>query len=113
MSRFQYKGLRQHPYRRLLLSLLLFAAVFAAFYGGVADLGSSTHRRQRESLENALNRCITYCYAVEGTYPESLSYIKEHYGLTYDESAFYVDYRTQGSNILPDVTILEIHEKEG
>ncbi len=52
-------------------------------------------------------RSITHCYAVEGTYPSSLEYLKENYGLTYDETVFFVDYQTIGSNILPDVTIIE------
>ena len=62
---------------------------------------------QKESLESALIRNITYCYAVEGSYPESLDYLKEHYGLTYDEDRFFVDYQVIGANILPDVTIIE------
>ena len=52
-------------------------------------------------------RNITYCYAVEGAYPESLDYLKENYGLTYDENLFFVDYHIDGSNIFPDITIIE------
>ena len=77
------------------------------FYQGIESLSSGSVRRQRESLENALNRSITYCYAVEGSYPESLEYLKEHYGITYDEDRFFVDYKIVGTNILPDVTIIE------
>jgi hypothetical protein len=36
--------------------------------------------------------------------------LKENYGLTYDEDLFFVDYQTIGSNILPDVTIIEKEE---
>lgn len=50
---------------------------------------------------------IVYCYATEGTYPESLEDLKAHYGLTYDEDLFFVDYQTVGANIYPDVTIIE------
>ena len=77
------------------------------FYQGIESLSSGSVRRQKESLENALNRSITYCYAVEGSYPESLEYLKEHYGITYDEDRFFVDYKIVGANILPDVTIIE------
>ena len=66
-----------------------------------------TRRHQKESLERALNRSIVYCYATEGTYPESLEDLKAHYGLTYDEDLFFVDYQTVGANIYPDVTIIE------
>ena len=32
---------------------------------------------------------------------------QKDYGLIYDDSLFFVDYRTQGSNIYPEVTIIE------
>ena len=44
---------------------------------------------------------------MEGAYPESLEYLKENYGLIYDEDLFFVDYKVEGSNILPDITIIE------
>ena len=47
------------------------------------------------------------CYALEGFYPPDLEYLKEHYGLTYDESSFVVEYQPVAGNIRPDVTILE------
>ena len=62
--------------------------------------------KQQESLETALARDITHCYAVEGFYPPSLSYMEEHYGLTYDKDLFFVDYQPIGSNIRPDVTVI-------
>ncbi len=106
MARFQY-GKKKHTYRKFVLSAVIFLAIAGAFYQGVQSLSSGTKKRQRESLENALTRSITYCYTVEGAYPESLDYLKEHYGLMYDEDLFFVDYRVTGSNILPDVTIIE------
>ena len=58
-------------------------------------------------LEAALNRSITHCYAIEGTYPESLEYLTKNYGLTYDEDKFYIDYQPLGADIMPDVTVIE------
>lgn len=106
MARFQYRK-ASHTYRKFVLSVCAFTLITGVFYQGVESLSSSTQKRQRESLENALIRNITYCYAVEGSYPESLDYLKEHYGLTYDEDRFFVDYQVIGANILPDVTIIE------
>ena len=48
-----------------------------------------------------------HCYAIEGSYPESLQYLKDNYGLTYDEEKYFIDYQVLGSNILPDVTIID------
>ena len=106
MSRFQYKKQSKKP-SGFLLSVCVFLAILIIFTQGLASLSESTARRQRESLENAITRSVTYCYTVEGAYPENLDYLKEHYGLTYDEDAFFVDYRVVGSNILPDITIIE------
>lgn len=110
MARFQYRK-PPHTYRKFVLSVCTFILIAGIFYQGIESLSSSTQRRQRESLENALIRNITYCYAVEGSYPESLDYLKVHYGLTYDEDRFFVDYQVVGANILPDITIIEKGDK--
>ena len=90
MYRFQTSPQRI-PGKKLWVSLLLFLFLILLF-----TLGTSS-----------LNQDITYCYATTGRYPESLEAIKKDYGLIYDDSLFFVDYRTQGSNIYPEVTIIE------
>lgn len=106
MNRFRYQKQNiQAP--KFLLSVCTFLLIFFLFVQGISSLSDSTKARQKESLENALMRSITYCYTMEGAYPESLDYLKEHYGLTYNEDLFFVDYRVSGANILPDVTIIE------
>ena len=105
--RFQTEK-KSRPQLRLLLSVSVFAVIFLCFYLGIQCLSADTDRRQRDSLEEALNRSITYCYAVEGAYPESLEYLTKHYGLTYDHDRFFVDYHVSGANLYPDVTILEV-----
>lgn len=109
-NRFGYKRQAYQP-PRFLLSVCVFLLILFLFVQGISSLSVSTRKRQKESLENAIMRDITYCYTVEGAYPESLSYLKDNYGLTYDENLFFVDYRVLGSNILPDVTIIEKEEK--
>lgn len=106
MNRFGYKKQALKP-SGFLLSVCIFLLILFLFVQGISSLSVSTKKRQKESLENAIMRNITYCYTVEGTYPESLTYLKENYGLTYNEDLFFVDYRVSGSNILPDVTIIE------
>ena len=105
MSRFvtdQHSG----SFKGLLLSLCIFALLFLSFFFAVEHFSESTKQRQLESLENAIHQGIVYCYTLEGHYPESIEYMKEHYGLTYNEELFFVDYRLQGTNIMPDVTII-------
>lgn len=106
MSRFEYRRQSDHA-PKFLLSVCVFLLILFLFVQGISSFSVSTRKRQKESLENAIMRNVTYCYTVEGSYPESLNYLKENYGLTYDEDLFFVDYRISGSNILPDVTIIE------
>lgn len=106
MNRFEQP--KPHIGRKLafLLPVLAFIILLACFLQGIASVSSATVRKQQESLESALSRSISQCYAVEGVYPPSLEYLKEHYGLTYDEDAYFVDYQVYGANLLPDVTVL-------
>jgi len=60
-----------------------------------------------ETLQRAITRGITHCYATQGHYPESLEELHKTYGITYDEDLYFVDYQVLGKNIYPDVTIIE------
>ena len=106
LTRFQYDK-KRHTDKKLLLSICIFLSVIILFFLGFQSISDQNLRRQREGLESSLNRNIVYYYTVEGHYPESLEVLKEQYGFTYDEEHFYVDYRLQGSNIFPDITIIE------
>ena len=97
-------------YSKMILSIGMFLLILLFFVQGISSLSDRTRSRQLESLENAIMRDITDCYAMEGAYPEDLEYLKEHYGLTYDERTFFVDYRVSGSNLRPEVTIIERKE---
>ena len=90
----------------ILFSILFFVVLIICFMLVVNRISQDTLDRQEKSLNIALNRNIVSCYCVEGTYPPSLEYIVEHYGLTYDADSFFVDYRAIGSNIYPEVTVI-------
>jgi len=87
-------------------SILFFLVIIVYFTFQLKSVSGDTLDRQEASLESAINRGIVSCYCVEGTYPPSLSYLVEHYGITYDKNSFFVDYQSIGSNIYPDVTII-------
>ena len=53
-----------------------------------------------------LEQSVTLCYALEGSYPESLDYLQNHYGIRWDEERFLVDFEPVGSNLPPDVTVI-------
>jgi hypothetical protein len=63
--------------------------------------------QEKVILGNALERSITQCYALEGAYPSSLTYLEDNYGLTYDHDRFFIDYQYIGDNLRPDTIIIE------
>ncbi len=91
------------------IPIVSFAILFICFVYGTNSIANTTAQKQLESLENAVHRSIIQCYCVEGMYPPSLDYLKEHYGLVYDETSYLVDYQPTGANLPPDVTILPLH----
>ena len=93
------------------LPLVLGIIVVVVFLYGVNYVSSSSYEGQLESLQNAVSRDVAQCYAVEGTYPPNIDYLYDHYGLTYNEDLFYVDYQFIGSNMYPDITIIQLQEK--
>lgn len=109
MYRFQYQKHSYHP-PRFLLSVCIFMVISLLFIQGITSFSADTVKRQKESLENAVMRSVTYCYAVEGRYPGNLQHLEKYYGLTYDKDLFFIDYRADGSNLLPDITIIERKE---
>lgn len=105
MNRFETEKHR-HKVHFFSLPALAFLLLFFLFVQGIKSVSDTTLEKQAESLRTAVDRSIVQCYAVEGTYPPSLSYLEEHYGLTYDKDLFFIDYQVYASNIFPDVTIL-------
>jgi len=105
MNRFEKPSILR-KLQKLSLPIIGFVILFVIFIKGISSVSETTLDKQKESLTTALNRSITQCYAVEGTYPPSLSYIEEHYGLTYDHDLFFVDYQVYSSNMYPTVAVL-------
>ena len=95
-----------------LFSALLILSFFLFFFYGIRTVDHTTSEEQAKSLEQAIRRSVAQCYAVEGTYPPSLDYLKEHYGIFYDSELFYVDYTSIGSNIMPDITIIPMQTSD-
>ena len=98
---------RDSSARTLIISLAVFVIIAVCFWCAADSVSERTQAEERMLLEAALNRSITHCYAIEGTYPESLEYLTKNYGLTYDEDKFYIDYQPLGADIMPDVTVIE------
>jgi len=89
------------------IALILIIVLLAGFSFALDRVSSSNSSSSLDILDQAVKKSITECYALEGTYPPNIAYLKDHYGLMYDENAYRIDYVYIGGNIRPDYTIIE------
>ena len=89
------------------ISTALFFAFFLLFLLLLSGVSEKNSEKQTEMLSLSISRGIAHCYSTEGHYPEDLDYLKDHYGITYNEDEYFVDYQVLGENIFPDVTIIK------
>lgn len=68
-------------------------------------LKTSNVEQRRIRTQEAIQLALNLCYAQEGFYPARLDYLIKNYGIIVSSDAFFVYYKTIGSNIRPDVTV--------
>lgn len=98
---------RVHSLLRWGLGLAACAAVLAILLLAVSNLEGGRADEGRRQLENAIRRAAVTCYATEGVYPPTLSYLEEHYGIQVDTDQYTVYYDAFAENLMPDITVLE------
>ena len=92
------------------IALILCAVIFVLVAVGNLDRGRQTEDIRQ--LEQALQRTAVACYAVEGVYPPDVAYMRQRYGLTYDERRYTVHYDLVASNLMPKIHVMvNNHEK--
>ena len=89
------------------LPVFLLLVVLGVFIGFSDSFARTNLEHEKQVLQTAIQRSITQCYALEGIYPYDLAYLEDHYGLTYNKEHFFIAYQYIGSNLRPDVTIIE------
>ena len=106
-NRFQKSHTRGAFWGRL-ASAAFFVLVLALLLLGLDSLSGTTARQEAEGLKNSIIQSAVHCYALEGFYPDSLAYLQDHYGLTYDRDRYAVSYEPIGSNLMPGVTVIPL-----
>lgn len=93
--------------RRDIAALAVFAAIVLVFCLAVDKLTSASDGAELKLVRDAVKNAALTCYAVEGAYPEDLDYLREHYGLGYNEERYMIYYDAFASNVLPDIRVVE------
>ncbi len=99
---------RLFPALAALLIPALAAAAVLLLLAAVSNLRSGNDAEGKKRLEETIRRDAVTCYATEGVYPPSVSYLEKHYGLQIDKSRYAVEYSIFADNLMPDITVLDL-----
>lgn len=93
--------------RLTVLSVILFVLVVVWFVISANNAGEAADKKRTESVYSTVMNGAVLCYSIEGEYPPSLDYLKENYGIKYDNDKYVVNYSYFGANIRPTVIVTE------
>ncbi|MDR0818158.1 MAG: hypothetical protein LBN43_01110 [Oscillospiraceae bacterium] len=108
MEKSQKKRIFTSAFMSWLIAALLFLLIAVVAVRGINSADEVNRTEQIRTLRDNVRRAIVTCYAMEGSYPESLEYMRENYGVNYDERKFNVYYSIFASNIMPDYDVIAI-----
>jgi len=91
-----------------IVPVLFTVAVMVMIVFGLRQTEEASRAEGLRILEDSIRRAVVICYAVEGRYPSSIEYIEEHYGIHVDRTKYVVHYNIFASNLLPDITVIEL-----
>ena len=93
--------------RKDVIRLVAIVAVLVLAVMLVNRIGTAHEIAETQLVRDAVKNAALTCYAVEGAYPDSLDYLREHYQLAYDEDRYYITYDAFASNLIPDIYVTE------
>ena len=99
------QGRRNGWIRGLAVTIVVCGFLLAAGLEILRLIDQKSAAEEEKLVSDAITQALVTCYAAEGAYPESIDYLKEHYGLSYNQDEFFVSYDAFASNLMPDVQV--------
>lgn len=92
------------PYHGVMI--ILFVIIMAWNIGSLGSFMGKSQEKSAESIKKSLMKACIQCYALEGSYPESLEYLSDHYGVQLDKEKFFYHYEIFASNMSPTINVI-------
>lgn len=86
--------------------LFLIGIIFIYLIYSMTVFGSRQPQREVSGIEKIIDKALVQCYALEGRYPEDITYI-ESYGVIFSPDKYYYYYEWYGGNLKPTVKVIE------
>lgn len=89
------------------VSVSTFLLLMVILFFGVNKFERIFREQNLLLTKQAIDKAVIQCYANEGFYPASLSYLEENYYLTIDYDSYHVYYECIASNLVPEVEVFK------
>lgn len=81
------------------------AAVLLAAWAIFGAVQQNTREQGAVALRNSILDAAKQCCAIEGSYPSSLDYLEQNYGISINHDDYVVSYEAFADNIVPTVVV--------
>lgn len=88
-----------------LVILMLVIAIMVAMWVGFGFIAGQVKEQSARTLRDSIMDTAMQCFAIEGSYPPSLAYLQDNYGLSINEEDYRVVYVASASNVPPKVDV--------
>lgn len=95
-----------------LIKIFILISILGLTFSLSKSLYDKTENNKTEELKKTIQTASIECYAVEGMYPPSVEYLEENYGIQIDRDKYNVFYSGFASNMIPDITVVEVEQNE-
>ena len=93
--------------RRNIICVVVFVALvlaLACFAFGAAQ--AQARQQSAASVREAILDAAMQCCAIEGSYPQTLQYLEDNYGLRVNEQDYVITYEVFANNVVPSVVVV-------
>ena len=90
-----------------IIALAVFAALIIVFCVLVMSITNKGNDREIDLVRAAVKNAALTCYSVEGVYPDDIEYLRENYGLAFNDERYVVFYDAFASNLMPSIRVVE------
>lgn len=97
--------LKRRRRRRYIVYVIVLVLAIAGWfvYGSIRE---NMLAQGELSVRNAILDSAKQCCAIEGTYPPSLRYLEDNYGLVINRKDYTITYDAFAENVIPSVVVL-------
>lgn len=99
------KPRRQRALRWVLVALVALLVVIGGWFA-LTKMNEGLQEQAELSVRNAVLDSAKQCCAIEGSYPSSLHYLEENYGLVVNHENYAITYEAFAANVMPSVVVV-------